>query len=260
MQELALIKLGGSVITFKERALAANEDAISKISSTLAKISIPMIIVHGGGSFGHYWSVRYDMHTRPSDYDPQGVAIVHESMIRLNQIIINSMIQKGLPAYSVQPAVFTSSRKPIASRIREIFTMAKKIIPVTFGDVVHTDGSKFSILSGDALMTIIAKALKPSKVIFATNVDGLYRDVRSRELIDQVGFEKAKTGVAEPTVSFSVVKGMDVTGGMHRKVLESKNIASLGIDVVMLNGLEPERILDALEGRRVIGTVFRGAN
>src|ERR1041385_5395290 len=116
---LVLVKLGGSVVTFKQRRLTPNHKAIVNICKMLEKIDRPIIIVHGGGSFGHYWSVRYDMHTRPSDYDPQGVAIVHESMIRLNQIIINSMIQKGLPAYSVPPAVFTSSRKPIASRIRE---------------------------------------------------------------------------------------------------------------------------------------------
>jgi isopentenyl phosphate kinase (EC 2.7.4.-) len=30
----------------------------------LKKIKEPIIIVHGGGSYGHYWSVKYDMHTK----------------------------------------------------------------------------------------------------------------------------------------------------------------------------------------------------
>src|SRR5215213_11708579 len=64
LQELTLIKLGGSVVTFKERPLAANIGAIDSISHTLTQLGIPVIIVHGGGSFGHYWSVKYDMHTK----------------------------------------------------------------------------------------------------------------------------------------------------------------------------------------------------
>ena len=33
------------------------------------KIEEPIIIVHGGGSYGHYWSVKYDMHTKERKYD-----------------------------------------------------------------------------------------------------------------------------------------------------------------------------------------------
>jgi isopentenyl phosphate kinase len=48
---LILIKLGGSVITFKEKPLAANFEAIRRISYVLASIKTPIILIHGGGSF-----------------------------------------------------------------------------------------------------------------------------------------------------------------------------------------------------------------
>jgi isopentenyl phosphate kinase len=86
---LILIKLGGSVITFKEKPLAANFEAIRSISYALASVKIPIILIHGGGSFGHYWSVKYNMHSKPDQYDSHGISIVHESMIALNQIIVN---------------------------------------------------------------------------------------------------------------------------------------------------------------------------
>ena len=35
-------------------------------------------------------------------------------------------------------------------------------------------------------MTILAKALRPSKVIFATNVDGIYRNMETKELMDEI--------------------------------------------------------------------------
>src|SRR5688500_13438510 len=112
-QQLALIKLGGSVITFTDQPLTANANAIDRISHTLAQLQVPMIVVHGGGSFGHYWSVKCDMHTKPASYDAHRVSVVHESMIALNQIIVNSLIREGLSPYGVVPSAFTTGHKPI---------------------------------------------------------------------------------------------------------------------------------------------------
>ena len=78
---MILIKLGGSIITNKEKPLAPRKKAIENIAKNLKKINEPIIIVHGGGSFGHYWSVKYDMHTKPKKYDTYGVSIVKNSMI-----------------------------------------------------------------------------------------------------------------------------------------------------------------------------------
>ena len=55
MTRTLLIKLGGSVITIKDRALTPNIQAIERLSHVLARLSESLIIVHGGGSFGHYW-------------------------------------------------------------------------------------------------------------------------------------------------------------------------------------------------------------
>lgn len=254
LQGLTLIKLGGSVVTFKEKPLTANIDAIDGISRTLAQLGVPVIIVHGGGSFGHYWSVKYDMHTKPANYDTHGVSIVHESMIALNQIIINSMIRVGLNPYGMPPSALTTGHKPIVAKIKDIYAMAhSKVIPVTFGDIVYVGGTKYSILSGDALMTILARVLRPLRIIFATNVDGVYKDRASRELINEIRIEDKKR-----SIEFFKVSDIDATGGMRRKVTEAFKIASHGMDVVMINGLLPERIIEAAEGTLKVGTVVKG--
>ncbi len=253
MQKLALIKLGGSVVTFKDRPLVANAAAIDGISRVLAQVDVPAIIVHGGGSFGHYSSMKYNMHTKPSAYDAHGVSVVHESMIALNQIIVNSMIRAGLNPYGIPPSLFTTGHKPIAAKIKQVYTMARSnALPVTFGDVVHMGGTKYSILSGDALMTILAKVLRPSRVMFATNVDGIYKDMDSKELLTEIQ-EAGKKSIA-----FSKTAGADVTGGMQRKVTEAFKIASHGMDVLMVNGLVPGRIAEAVEGSLKTGTLVKG--
>ncbi|HKU48697.1 MAG TPA: isopentenyl phosphate kinase [Nitrososphaera sp.] len=256
MLKLALIKLGGSVVTFKDKPLTANIVAIDSIARALKDLAMPAIIVHGGGSFGHYWSVQYDMHTKPSGYDPHGVSIVHESMVSLNQIIVNAMLKNGLSPYGIPPSVFTTGHRPIAAKIRQLFSIARsKVAPVTFGDVVFVEGARYSILSGDSLMTIIAKVLRPTRVIFATNVDGIYSDLRTKKLIPRV--VAGATG-KNKSIHISKSSVADVTGGMQRKITEAFKIASSGMDVMMVNGLHPERIVEAALGRATVGTLVKG--
>ena len=243
---LILIKLGGSVITFKEKPLAANFEAIRRISYVLASIKTPIILIHGGGLFWHYWSVKYNMHSKPDQYDSHGISIVHESMIALNQIIVDSMIKVGMNPYTIIPSMFIYDSKPIIKKIKELKSIVESsVIPVTFGDVIYMENKMYSILSGDALMSLLSKFLRPSKVIFTLNVDGIYKDTRNREILNELKNNNS--------VRFSKVM-QDVTGGMRRKVTEALKISDIGIDVMMVNGLKPERIISAITG----GTGFEG--
>jgi len=51
----------------------------------------------------------------------------------------------------------------------------------------------------------------------------------------------------------------DVTGGMDRKIREAFKMSRMGIDVLMVNGLKPDRIVKALNEKKVEGTLVRGA-
>jgi isopentenyl phosphate kinase len=251
---LVLVKLGGSVVTFKQRRLTPNHKAIVNICKMLEKIDRPIIIVHGGGSFGHYWSVRYDMHTRPKQYDPRGISTVHQSMVTLNEIIASIMKKYKLLPYTIMPNALAFKSKPCNERILDLRTIANRnIIPVTFGDVIHVRSGKFSILSGDVLMTMLARALRPMKVIFAVNVDGVYQNLKNGKLISEVDEIRFKS------LELSKVKS-DITGGMKRKVSEGLKMASLGINVMMVNGLKPRRIIDAITGSSFQGTLIKASS
>ena len=246
---MILIKLGGSIITNKEKPLSARRKTIEGISKSLRKIKEPIIIVHGGGSYGHYWSVKYDMHTKEKRYNPKGVAIVKNSMIELNKIILDSLLKNRLNPYSLPPTDFMFGNKPITKKIKEIKKIAMSgMIPVTYGDALWYGQNKTYILSGDKIMTLLAKILKPRVCIFALNEDGLYSDLKTKKLIRELQDES-------PTISDNK---MDVTGGMTRKVEEASKIAKIGITVFFVNGNKPERILKAVKDKTYEGTLFRG--
>jgi isopentenyl phosphate kinase len=251
---MTLIKLGGSVITFKEKPLTANFEAINNILRALARLKMPIVVVHGGGSFGHYWSVKYNMHTKPANYDLHGISVVHESMIALNQIIVHYMVKLGMNPYAVMPSIFTLGHKPITKKIKELQTIAESgLIPTTFGDVVHIENKKYSILSGDVIMSMLAKILRPSKVVFTFNVDGIYKDMKKgREIVKEVNNNNKKS------LDFPKKIVADVTGSMQRKVTEALKISGTGIDVLMVNGLKPERIISAITGSSFEGTIVKG--
>ena len=246
---MILIKLGGSIITNKEKPLSARRKTIDNLAKSLRKIDEPIIIVHGGGSYGHYWSVKYDMHTKERKYDLRGVAIVKNSMIELNKIILDLMLKNKLKPYSLPPTDFMSGNKPIPNKVKEIEKIAKSgLIPVTYGDALWFGQNKTFILSGDKIMTHLAKILRPRLCVFALNEDGLYSDLKSKKLILELKGQR-------PLISQNK---MDVTGGMTRKVEEASKISKMGMNVFFVNGNKPERIVKAIKNRKFEGTLFRG--
>jgi len=246
---MILIKLGGSIITNKEKPISPRRKTIDTLAKSLKKISEPIIIVHGGGSYGHYWSVKYDMHTKEKKYDLRGVAIIKNSMIELNKIILDSLLKNKLSPYCLPPTDFMSGNKPVSKKVKEIEKIAKSgMIPVTYGDALWFGQNKTFILSGDKIMTHIAKILKPRLTIFALNEDGVYSDLKSKKLIYELKGER-------PSISENK---MDVTGGMTRKIEEASKIAKMGMNVFFVNGNKPERIVKAVKNSKFEGTVFRG--
>ena len=245
---MILIKLGGSIITNKKKPLSARRKTIDNILKQIRKIKEPIIIVHGGGSYGHYWSIRYNMHTKPARYDLKGVSVVKNSMVELNKIILDATVKNRLNPYCLPPTDFMKGNSSIKSKILAINDMAKSgLVPITYGDALWYGQRKSYILSGDVIMTTLARILKPRLCIFVLNVDGVYSNMKSKKLI--YDFKKEK-----PVIT---TNKMDVTGGITRKITEASKISRSGLKVFFVNGNKPQRITDAVYGKKFEGTLFR---
>jgi isopentenyl phosphate kinase len=245
---MLLIKLGGSIITNKAKPLSPRRKAIDGIVRSLKKTDEDIVVVHGGGSYGHYWSVKYDMHTRPKKYDIRGVSVVKNSMVELNKIILDSFLKNKLNPYCLPPTDFMMRDKPSTQKIKEIKKIAESgMIPITFGDALWYGNKRSYILSGDKIMSILAKVLRPRLSIFVLNVDGLYDDLKTKKLISE--FKNEKISMKKTS--------LDVTGGMSRKVQEASKISKMGLKVFFVNGNKPQLIENAIKGKKFEGTLFR---
>ena len=57
-----VLKLGGSVITDKEKPLTPNLEAIERLATEISRAKVSsLILVHGGGSFGHPVAERHSI-------------------------------------------------------------------------------------------------------------------------------------------------------------------------------------------------------
>jgi isopentenyl phosphate kinase len=224
-----IIKLGGSVITAKGRYRTFMQKATSRIIEEIAQIKDQIIIVHGGGSFGHILAHRYGIPGKLDSKKLAGFSRIHMDMLDLNSRVCSIIDDKIGPCISMPAAVMMSDFEEKASE----FTY-RNVLPVFFGDV-YIDGERIGIISGDRIMSRLAAEFKPERAIFFTDVDGIYtsnpRTDRNAKLLKEL----------EGDVRTSINRE-DVTGGMAGKIDEMRKMARSGTEVFIINGRKPERI------------------
>ncbi|MEM2913921.1 MAG: isopentenyl phosphate kinase [Candidatus Bathyarchaeia archaeon] len=254
-----ILKLGGSVITKKDEALTPNLQAITRLSKEIFKANPPsIIIVHGGGSYGHPIAKKYDIaQGLKEESQIFGFSETHEAMVSLNKLVVESLMEKGLPAFGMAPSSFVVTKKGRIQVFEEkplMQALKLGLIPILYGDAVLDYEQGFAILSGDQMASMLAVKTNAKKLIMGVDVDGLYtanpKTDPSARLIPHLTLEslqqlKNKIGGANVT---------DVTGGMLGKVLELTAPIEHEVEVMIVNALKPYNIYKALKGEEVIGT------
>jgi isopentenyl phosphate kinase len=169
---------------------------------------------------------------------------------------MNDLLSFGFPGISIPPvAILINRGKLISFMDAEIFQRVLDIncIPVTFGDVVPDDTLGFSICSGDSIIQKLAEIYKPSKVIFLSDVDGLYT---SNPVLDSRA--KLIPNLTEKSFSSACTSenvNPDVTGGIYLKAKIALNMSKAGVETYIINGRVSGRLTGALRGDKVTGTM-----
>ncbi|MEM2850061.1 MAG: isopentenyl phosphate kinase [Candidatus Bathyarchaeia archaeon] len=259
----AIVKLGGSVITFKDRLMMVNHRALNRLAGEISASKLKrIVIVHGGGSFGHPLASKYKLNEKFTGSEEQirGFTITHRAMLKLNEKVLEALESKGLEVVPLPPLAFvTLASGGLKGMFYEPFINAlnMNLTPVTFGDVVFDSDRVFSIISGDLLMSELSRKLQPLKAIFTIDVDGLYVD-DPKHNPDVEFIAEATVAEVESLLNRLSFRSSDVTGGMRFKLKQACEIARRGADVYIINGLKPGRLFKALKGEKVRGTLIKG--
>jgi len=247
-------------VTVKDEPMTADHESIRRLAEEIkAAWPTPLILVHGGGSFGHPVAEKYGIADGfISERQLPGYAKTHQAMIALNSIIVDALLDVGLPAISVTPSSFIMTQEGrITSMNLEIIgrLVVRGMLPVLYGDAVLDKKKGFSILSGDQLSVRVAVGMGASRLVFGADVDGVYTSnpklVADAELIEHLSLENL-----ESYIKIGKALTTDVTGGMLGKVEETRDAVEAGIEVLICNATKPDFILKALRGEPVTGTVL----
>lgn len=256
-----ILKIGGSVITDKNEDLKPRTDAIDRIATEIQKANTrKLIIVHGGGSFGHPRAQQYQIKDGLRDDSQKiGFAETHHVMTVLNGLLMDALIWHTVPAMSITPAsVIITNRGRIQSfgetPVEKLLEMS--LTPVMYGDAVLDSEIGFSILSGDQLVTALATRFNAERIIMGVDVDGLYdadpKIEKTSRLLEHLTLEELRRLQGKLGKSTTC----DVTGGMFGKMAELMPAVEQGIPVAIINATQPNNIYMALKGEKVRGTTI----
>lgn len=209
---MIVCKLGGSVITDKDREETVDEERLADLAGALAGHE-DLVIVHGAGSFGHRYAAKHGVSRTGGTHDAAAVREIHGSMERLNERVLAALGTEGVPAVPVDP--FSVAHRARSGELSLPFdgieTMLDEgFVPVLYGDVISQREKGATIVSGDELVVVLAEGLDADRVGLCSTVPGVLDD--DGEVIPQIGsYDEVADYLGESDST-------DVTGGMAAKV------------------------------------------
>ncbi len=258
MNDLHFIKLGGSLITDKNRPLTPRPLVIQRLAREIAaaRAALPhrqFLISHGSGSYGHVVGKRH--RTRQGVDDAagwQGFAETGYIAGQLNRLVLAALLRAGLPVISFPPSSLATCQNGRIVRFRSdpIRTaLERDLIPLVFGDVAFDETRGGTIVSTEEALAALAQDLTPIRLTLAGIVDGVFdadplRHPRARRIphlrLDELAALEEALGSSH---------GVDVTGGMAGKVREMAALIrqNPGLRVHLISGEIPGHLLRHLQ-------------
>jgi len=215
--KVTVVKYGGAAMTDK----ALREDVMSDIV-LLKLIGLNPVIVHGGGNEISSYCTRLGLPVEFKDgyrvTTPEVMEVVKMALLgKVNPELVAQLNEHGHLAVGLNGAdghiVKARQHSPELGQVGVVEKVdttllvdliAADYIPVIASVAVGADGASYNV-NADIMAGAIAAAIGAHKVIFLTDVDGLYQDFDNKDtLINRMHLSDARRMLAEDTLS----KGM----------------------------------------------------
>lgn len=220
---LLLLKLGGSAITDKTREATARQDVIRRVAREIksaldADPALSLLIGHGSGSFGHFAAKKSGFGQRGNwrAYAETGAAAT-----RLTRVVTDIFVEEGLPVVAMQPSASALCRDGDLVQLATTpieFALEHRLVPLVHGDVAFDETRDMTIASTEMIFAYLAPMLKPSRIILAGIVDGVFTADPLQDSSALLIHEITPTNFPEIESRLRGSHGVDVTGGMVDKV------------------------------------------
>lgn len=257
---IIVIKIGGSTL--------GSNDTTAEDLIYLQNKGHQVVVVHGGGKAINQWLDRCQIKTefhkglRVTDIDTLKVATAVLSGL-VNKEIVSDICVRGGKAIGIcgvdgQMMQGENIRKElgyVGEKIKVDTGLLKLIIKQGYMPVIapigiktnanRNDSSYLLNINGDVAAAEIAHALEAEKLIYLTDVTGLYNE--SMKLIKETNVKTAKTMIESGVISSGMI--VKVEACIH--ALEKVNLTRI------IDGRKPHALLNEIEGKGEGTTIVR---
>jgi acetylglutamate kinase len=259
-----VIKYGGAAMT--DPAL---RDQVASDVVLMKLVGMNPVVVHGGGRDITSYMERLGMEVRFH----QGLRVTTDEAMELVKMVLVGKVNKELVAainahgrLAVGVAgddgnmILARQKDPELGRVGEVVGIDATVvtnliedgfIPVVASVAAGEDGGSYNV-NADTVAGDLAAALGAAKVIFLTDVDGLYRDFEDKSsLISRLSLEQAEEMIAADALS----------SGMIPKIAGCARALRGGVERAhILNGTVSHALLLEVYTDEGVGTMITGSS
>ena len=249
-KELTVIKLGGSLLTDKTKPYTYREKVLQSVVREIGEcldegLIESLILLHGVGSYGHPIVLEHKLHKGflgPDQLLPLSWA--QESVATLRHIIVKELQKAKVPVCLMYPSSMIISEK---MKMTNYFLDSLKgfaevgMVPLLGGDILIDTVMGWSVGSGDQLAVILCEEMGAKRLIFASDVSGIY-DADPKLNEDASPIDIVNLNDLDTTLKRLGSSGVeDASGAMKGKlqsIVPAKQLIEQGLEVGLLSMME----------------------
>lgn len=188
---IVVIKYGGSAMTNE-----VIKHSVLKDIAVLKSVGIKPVIVHGGGNDINAWLKKVDIKSEFKN----GLRVTDKDTLEVAEMVLSGKINKGLVQHMERigtHAVGLSGKDGNMIKVKKVMpkgndigyvgeiidvdvTLLKTLLEQDYTPIISTVGldSKYNAfnINADDVATGVARALKASKLVFLTDIEGVLKD------------------------------------------------------------------------------------
>jgi len=274
-RDLVFLKLGGSLLGDKRDPRSFRRATVRRIGHEIRRAleqrpGMRIVLGHGGGGAAHRPAQEYRIREGLAGGGGwRGVAATRRGVLTMNRRVLDALAEADVFPVLLSPVAGVTARGG-AIRSWDTRVMAAVLaagqIPLVHGDVVLDSTLGFTICSTETLFAFLVRRLRPTRVLLACDVEGVYLDALTRTrpaplpAIDRRNVAAVLRRIKAPAASPNCGAVWDVTGGMASKVRQLYEMARRHhrLEGRILSGLTAGAVEAALCGEAV-GTAVRWA-
>ena len=267
-QELTVLKLGGALITDKSKPYSLRADVLNNATREIREcmdigLIESLVLVQGVGSYGHPPVLEHKLYKGflgPEQLLP--LSWTQAKVAELRTLVVDACIKAGIPACLMYPSsMMVAESAHIARYFLEPLKgfLSLGMVPLIGGDILIDPSMGFSVCSGDPMLSLIARELGAKRVIYASDVHGIY-DSDPKVNPNAKLFDKVNLSNLDEAIEKMGRAGVhDASGEMKGKVEAIEPITDLiqnGLDVSIISMMEYGSLKNLLKGDRRNSTKF----